>query len=226
MSWFARKTLSPQAEAYVEATPKKYGRKTDIEELRFVVIDAETTGFDVKKDRILSLAAVPLRAREISIADVQSWLVFQQASGVNDAARIHCILPSDTRMGVPEPLAMEELLPLLHGCVVVGHHINFDAALIDHALRRRFGVGLQNPLIDTADLAMRTIDAFARTGYANQRPPTLDEVCSHLEIMTMERHTAAGDAFTTAELFLLLCARRRQQLKRSLTVGDLPLQWR
>lgn len=226
MSWFSKTKLSPEAEAYIDATPKKLGRKTPIEELRFVVIDAETTGFDVNKDRILSLAAVPLRGREISIADVQTWLVFQASSSVNEAARIHCILPSDTRMGVPEDQAMKELLPLLQGTVVIGHHIHFDAALIDHAMRRSIGVGLRNPLVDTADLAQRTIDAFARTGYANQRPPTLDEVCSHLEIMTMERHTAAGDAFTTAELFLLLSARRRQQLKRPLTVGDLPFQWR
>jgi DNA polymerase-3 subunit epsilon len=121
---------------------------------------------------------------------------------------------------------MQELLPLLHGAVVVGHHINFDAAMIDRALRRRFDVGLRNPLVDTANLAQVAIDAFAKTGYANQRPPTLDEVCSHLEIMTMERHTAAGDAFTTAELFLLLCARMRQQLKRPLLVDDLPFDWR
>lgn len=226
MSWFSKHTLSPEAEAYLEATPKKPGRKVPFSELRFVVIDAETTGFDVKKDRILSLAAVPLRGREINIADVRAWMVFQTVSKVNAAAQVHCILPSDTRMGVPESTAMEELLPLLQGAVVVGHHIPFDAALIDHALRRRFGVGLRNPLVDTAELAMHTIDAFARTGYANQRPPTLDEVCSHLEIMTMERHTAAGDAFTTAELFLLLCARRSQQLKRPLTAGDLPFQRR
>lgn len=226
MSLFSRKKLAPEVEAYVDATPKKIGRKLPIDDLRFVVIDAETTGFDVRKDRILSLAAIPLRAREINIADVHSWMVFQSNMDVNDAARIHCILPSDTRLGVPEEQAIRELLPLLHGTVIVGHHINFDAALIDHSLRRHLGTGLRNPLIDTAELAQRTIDAFARTGYANQRPPTLDEVCSHLDIMTMDRHTAAGDAFTTAELFLLLCARRRQQLKRQLTVSDLPFQWR
>lgn len=224
MPLFFRKKLAAEAQAYVDATPKRLGKKKPLDELRIVVVDAETSGFDVNKDRLLSLAAVPLRGREINIADVHSWLVYQTASGVTDAARIHGILPSDTRAGQAEAQVMEELLPLLHGAVMVGHHIHFDAALIDLALRRRFGVGLRNPLLDTADLAQIAVDAFARTGYANQRPPTLDEVCSHLEIATMERHTAPGDAFTTAQLFLLLCARLRQQRKRPLLVGDLPMK--
>ena len=226
MSWFSSKKLSPEAEAYVAGTPKRLSKKQPLDELCIVVVDAETSGFDVNQDRLLSLAAVPLRAREINIADVHSWLVYQANSGATDAAQIHGILPSDTRAGQSESRVMEELLPLLRGAVMVGHHIHFDAALIDHALRRRFGTGLRNPLLDTADLAQIAVDAFARTGYANQRPPTLDEVCSHLEIATMERHTAPGDAFTTAELFLLLCARLRQQLKRPLLVGDLPFKWR
>ncbi len=224
MAFFSRKKLTAEAQAYVDATPKRISKKRLSDGLRFIVIDAETTGFDVNRDRLLSLAVVPLRVREINIADVHSWLIYQSASEVTDSARVHCILPSDTLNGQPEAQVMAELLPLLHGAVVVGHHIHFDAALIDHALRRCFNVGLCNPLLDTAELAQMTIDAFARTGYANQRPPTLDEVCSHLEIATMERHTAPGDAFTTAELFLLLCARRRQHLKRPLVAGDLPLK--
>lgn len=224
MPLFFRKNLAGEAQAYVDATPKRLGKKKPLDELRIVVVDAETSGFDVNKDRLLSLAAVPLHGREIAISDVHSWLIFQAGSGVTDAARIHGILPSDTRAGQPEAQVMEELLPLLHGAVIVGHHIHFDAALLDLALRRRFGVGLRNPLLDTADLAQIAVDAFARTGYANQRPPTLDEVCSHLEIATVERHTAPGDAFTTAELFLLLCARLRQQRKRPLLVGDVPIK--
>ncbi len=222
MNWFFRSKLSPEAQAYADATPKRINRKQPVDEQRFVVIDTEATGFDPSKDRILSMAAIPLHGREMNIADVQSWLVFQTPTGVNDAAKIHCILPSDTKMGQSEDMVMRELLPLLHGSVIVGHHIGFDAALIDQALRRHIGSPLRNPLVDTAVLAQSAVDAFAKTGYANQRPPTLDEVCSHLEIMTMERHTAAGDAFTTAELFLLLCARLRQQLKRPLLAGDLP----
>jgi DNA polymerase-3 subunit epsilon len=73
-------------------------------------------------------------------------------------------------------------------------------------------------------MAQRTVEAFGVTAYPGQRPPSLDEVCEHLGLPTVERHTAAGDAFTTAELFLVLCARMQRLRGRPLVVDDLPLE--
>jgi DNA polymerase III subunit epsilon len=225
MNWFFRRRNLPEVvQAYLDATPKRVNRKTPVDELSFLVIDAETTGLNVRRDKLLSLAGVRVKGGQINLSQLHSWVVFQDNVNVNEAASVHCILPSDTRSGLPEPLVIEEMLPDLQGAILVGHHVQFDAMLLNEALRRRFQVGLRNPVIDTADLAMHAIDAFAKTGYANQRPPTLDEVCAHCGIPMMERHTAAGDAYTTAELFLLLCAKLRQRYKRPLVAGDLPMR--
>ncbi|PTY08147.1 hypothetical protein DB347_00745 [Opitutaceae bacterium EW11] len=223
MSWFSHPKLPAPVQAYVDATPKRIGGKRPVEDLHFLVIDAETTGFNVQTDKILSIAAIHTEHGQILLGRSKSWLVFQDHVAVNEAVRVHGILPSDTKNGQPESQVMEELLPELHGTILVGHHVGFDAALLDVALYRRFGIHLRNPILDTASLAMQAIDAFARTGYANQRPPSLDEVCAHCGIAMMDRHTAAGDAYTTAELFLLLCARLRQRKKRAIVAGDLPL---
>lgn len=222
MNWPFRRKFPPAVQSYIDTTPKTLSRKRPLSELRFMVMDAETTGFNVRKDKLLSLAGVEIRGGQIDVSKVHSWMIFQTEVSVNDAATVHCILPSDTRSGLPEPLVIEQVLPDLQGSVIVGHHVHFDASLLDEALRRRFGIRLRNPIVDTAALAMVAIDAFAKTGYSNQRPPSLDEVCTHCGIEMMERHTAAGDAFTTAELFLLLCARLRQRYKRPLVAGDLP----
>lgn len=223
MSWFTRTRLSPELQAYVDATPKRVPGKRPWDELRFFVLDAETTGFNVQTDKVLSLAGIHVEHGQILMARFHSWLVFHPNVPVNEAVSVHGILPCDTEKGSPESKVMEELLPQLSGTILVGHHVGFDAALLDAALYRRFGLHLRNRILDTAALAMLAIDAFARTGYANQRPPTLDEVCAHCGISTVERHTAAGDAYTTAELFLLLCAKLRQRKKRPLVAGDLPL---
>ena len=223
MSWFSRPKLPPVAEAYRSSTPKKFSAKQRLDELEIVVLDAETTGFHVQRDTILSLAAVTIRSGQLLVNTARSWMVFQPNAMINEAAQVHGILPSDTRSGIPQTEVLDEFLPMLNGALVVGHHIQFDANMLNVALQRRFGIGLLNPLVDTAALSMKTIDAFAKTGYANQRPPTLDEVCTHAGIALTDRHTAVGDAFTTAELFLLLCARLRTRLKRPLVMGDLPL---
>lgn len=224
--WFFKRNRHPVAEAYLEGKREaKPAAKRPLEELRIVVIDAETTGLDVSRDRILSLAAAEVGRGGLRVNSLRNWIVYQASAGVNSAVAVHGITPAQTAAGEPEEKVMKEFLEMLRGAVVVGHHIGFDATMIDQALRKHFGVGLHNKLVDTAALAMRELEAFRRTGYANQRPPGLEEVCSLCGIPMMERHTAEGDVFTTAELFMFLCARRRRRLGRPLTFADLPVLW-
>jgi DNA polymerase III subunit epsilon len=224
MRWLRGPDLVPAARAYREATSPRVRDRMPFDELMFLVVDTETTGFKAGHDRILSLAAVEVRRGQIAARRTAEWLIFQPGVRVTDAVAVHGILPAETAAGEPEAAVLGELLALLPGAVLVGHHVHFDATMLDEALRRCFRTGLRNPLLDTGTLAMQVLEAFARTGYPGQRAPTLDEVCAHLGISMMDRHTAGGDAFTTAELFLILCARLRRQLGRPIRAGDLPLR--
>lgn len=224
MNWFfRRKKLEPFLEAYVDGTPKAVADKTPLADLRFVALDAETTGFDVAKDRMLSLAIIEVKGGRLQVASSTAWLVYQATAPLGPAVSVHGILPAETATGRQEADILRDLLPRLQGAVLVGHHVAFDAAMITAALKRNYGVVLRNPLLDTANLAMIAVDAFAKTGYPGQRAPSLDEVCAQCGIPPVERHTAEGDAFTTAMLFLTLCARLQRNLGRPLKAGDLPL---
>lgn len=222
MFWFARNPLPPPVAEYREHTPRSIPSKTPLADLSFVVLDCETTGFNSTRDRILSLALVELRAGRLLVSRAASWL-FRQERPASAAVSVHGILPSDTISGQPESEVLLELLPRLTNSIIVGHHIGFDAAMLNAALRRHFRSSLVNPLVDTARFAMSAVEAFAPTGYPGQREPTLDEVCAQCGITPTDRHTAEGDAFTTATLFLCLCARRQRQLNRPLRASDLPL---
>lgn len=223
LSWFFRKPLHPVAEAYLEGKrASKPSRRSEVDGLRFIVLDAETTGFDPDRDRILSLATAEVKNWKMPMSELRSWMLFQPRTGINQAVAIHGITPSETATGEPEEKVLDELLGVLRGAILVGHHISFDAAMISNALRRHFGIGLYNPIIDTASLAMHELEAFRKTGYANQRPPSLEELCANCGVPMMERHTADGDVFTTAELFMILCARRRKRLGRPLEWRDMP----
>lgn len=218
--WFKRRDESEFVRHYRENTSRKIDRKTPATALEFVALDAETTGFDVTTDRILSIAVVPMVAGKLDIEGRRTWLVQQTASPNNEAVKIHGIAPAESAEGIPETTVLEELLGVLTGKIIVGHHIGFDAEMIGAALKRNWGLTLRNKLVDTALMSMRHIDAFHRTGYANQRPPGLDEVCQHAGLPVMGRHTASGDAFTTGQLFLWLWARQRVRFKRELVAGD------
>ena len=223
MFWRRKTPLPPVVEAYLEGTPKRIPGKTPINELLFIVLDCETTGFNATQDRILSLAISELRSGRLHIARSAAWL-FRQDHTVTEAVTVHGILPSDTAFfGQPEPDVLLELLPRLQGAVIVGHHIGFDLAMLNAAMKRHFKKPLRNHVLDTARFAMDAVEAFARTGYPGQREPTLDEVCAQCGITPLDRHTAEGDTFTTATLFLAMCARRQRQLGRPLCASDLPL---
>lgn len=219
--WLRRTAWPDFIVDYHERTPRRIDRKQAWSALNFVVLDAETTGFNHETDRLLSIGLVPIREGRILIEERRSWLVRQTDAPNNEAVKIHGISPVESAQGQAEAEVMRELLAVLTGCIVVGHHIGFDAAMISAALKRHFGARLRNPLLDTATLARRRLDAFHKTGYANQRPPGLDELCTHAGLPITGRHTASGDAFTTAQLFLWLCGRMRVRLGRQLTARDL-----
>lgn len=221
--WFSRKPREPFIESYREKTSPRIPSKTPVAEMRFLAIDAETTGFDLVKDRMLSLAFVEVIGGRLRVSSSHSWLIYQPAVPLSSAVSVHGILPAETATGQQEPDVLRELLPRLEGAVLVGHHVGFDSAMITAALKRHFRTSLKNPLLDTATLAMDALDAFAKTGYPGQSTPSLDEVCAHCGIVPVDRHTAEGDAFTTAMLFLNLCARLQRNIGRPLRAGDLPL---
>ena len=188
------------------------------------ILDLETTGFHLHKDRILSIAITIVEDGQFQMQTFQSWYVYQDSNKANEATKIHGILPSQTKGGIPEKQMLETLIPLLMGTVIVGHHISFDAAMLNIALERHFSISLKNQLLDTAYFASKELEAFRETGYINQRPPSMEDVCAQLNIPMAERHTADGDVFTTAQIFLILRGRLKRRLKRPLLLRDFPLK--
>jgi DNA polymerase-3 subunit epsilon len=219
--WFQRKEVPAFIADYRQETLRRIDPKTPLADLRFVVLDAETSGLDPTKDHLLSIGLVPIRHGRLEIGARRTWLVQQTDTPNNEAVKIHGISPAESARATPEVEVLTELLGELSGTILVGHHIGFDAAIIGTACQRHFGQKLRNRLLDTSLLAMRHIDAFHRTGYANQRPPSLDEVCQHAGLPVLGRHTASGDAFTIGQLFLWLCSRLRVRRGRELVAGDL-----
>ena len=208
---------------YCEQTHRFLTLKKPLEKIRLVALDTEASGFEVGKDRLLSIAVIEILQHQIQLDQCVEWLVYQSGMVANQATEIHGILPSDTLTGQPESDVLEELLPHLSGAIVIGHQIWFDALMLNDALRRNFGIGFRNPTVDVGLMAMNELQPFRKTGYINQRPPNIEDLCAHLGLPITERHTAEGDAYMAAEIFLLLCGQIRQRRGR-LTKWDLPIK--
>ena len=88
--------------------------------------------------------------------------------------------------------------------MIVGHHIGHDISTIDAALERHWGITLANRSLDTMDLTLHLESDGAFAGRPPIRQFTLDGLCALFGVIPHDRHTASGDAFITAQVFLRL----------------------
>ncbi|MCX2738746.1 3'-5' exonuclease [Pontibacter anaerobius] len=207
--------------SYVQSINSQPAAATPLTEAEFVVFDTETTGFDTKEDRVLSIGAVKVRGQQVLVQESFECVVRQEVLTGNKSAEVHGLLRKQLEQGVPEQEALQAFLAYIGDSILVGHHLRYDTSMINGMIRRSGINGkLLNSGIDTAQLARRlergqhhTPDSYKRSEYS------LDALITKYNLPTEARHTAPGDAFITAILLLKLLAKAK---KRGIeTVGEL-----
>ncbi|UZO81635.1 3'-5' exonuclease [Aquimarina sp. ERC-38] len=192
---------------------KKNERYTTISTTRFVALDTETTGFDIKNDRILSIGAVAIHGLTIKVSDQLECYVEQELFNEKTVA-IHGIRKNDGTAKISEYESLQQLLAYLKTSTIIAHHAAFDKGMIQEALTRN-GLGkLKNPFLDTGVLFKRAKHEV----YASQireKHYTLDELGLELKLPMSDRHTASGDAFITALAFLKILSRLKLKEEES-----------
>jgi DNA polymerase-3 subunit epsilon len=173
-----------------------------IDRVRFVVLDSETTGLDPRTDRLITIGAVSVVGGEILLEDSFDTLI--RVARNTTAVAVHGVTRDQSAKGVVEEEALTDFLAYLQDGVIVGHHIGHDIATLDAGYERGWGFQLQNRSLDTMDLTLH----LERDGAFAGRPPirrfTLDALCEMFGVIPHDRHTASGDAFITAQVFLRL----------------------
>jgi len=195
MRWFKRKIYPSFWQLYVACFQEK--KSIPIEHLRFVVFDTETTGLDPKKDRILSIGSIAVIGNTIRVADSLENYLSQDLFKV-ETVKIHGLLKEGTRKKVTEEEAMIQFLGHIGNSVLVAHHAAFDIAMINQALKRLKLPKLKNKVLDTGHLFQKTERDTSKKHFG------LDQLSKRFHIPQHDRHTAAGDAFITALLFVKL----------------------
>jgi len=201
-------------ESLVQDIPKMRA----IERLAFTVLDTETTGLNPKEDYILSYGGIKVKGYSIQI-NTSTEIYLNAPIIKREALKVHGIIPK----GELTPLNTfgEEVLAYIGADIVVGHHIGFDIAMLEKAIKP-FGLyKIKNPVLDTYDLAVRIEKGprFDTNMFNNTGEYSLDQLCKRYGIEVDDRHTAAGDAFLTAQLLVKLL--KEAEKKGIRTYGDL-----
>ena len=191
---FAKRFLASFDQTWKGATPQ--------DDVRFVVLDCETTGLDPSKDRLVSIGAVAIQDGEIWLED--SFEALLRVEYNTSSVTVHGITRDEALAGMEEPEAVQAFLEYLNDGVIVGHHIGHDVSTFNAATLRHWGFELPNRFLDTMDLTLHLERDGAFAGREEIRNFSLDSLCNVLSVKPYDRHTAPGDAFITAQIFLKL----------------------
>jgi DNA polymerase-3 subunit epsilon len=176
-----------------------WAQDTPTEDVRFVVLDSETTGLDPRKDRIVTIGAIAVVNHEILIED--SFEALLKVEYNSSAVTVHGVTREESRIGLDEPVALDQFLKYLGDGVIVGHHISHDVDTFNAGYERHFGLRMENASLDTMALTLHLERDGAFAGRDPIQEFSLDALCGLFNIIPHDRHTAPGDAFMTALVF-------------------------
>ncbi|VXC04396.1 3'-5' exonuclease [Maribacter litoralis] len=191
----------------------KETQSKNFDDLVFVVLDTETTGFSFEEDRILSIGAVKIKKEIISVQDVFD-IYLEQEKFNKETVHVHGLLKNGQRDCISEISAMQKFLEYVGNAIIVAHHAGFDMGMLNTALERHGLPKLKNTVLDTGVIYKKTlIKSYLVQPKSNY---SLDELAEKFSISRKDRHTALGDAYITAVAFLKIISRLKEKKNFSL----------
>jgi DNA polymerase-3 subunit epsilon len=180
------------------------GPALPIGQCRYVVMDSELTGLDVKKDSIVSIGAVAMAGGKIILGETFYQMVFPETALRSESIVVHGIMPSEV-VGKPSINAvLDDFLKFCDGAVVVGHFLSLDLAFLNKEMKRLQGRKFGQPVADTMKMHnwMQDQSRGARSQYDSyEENKDLFSLAKKYQIQVSAAHNALMDAFITAQLF-------------------------
>jgi DNA polymerase-3 subunit epsilon len=171
---------------------------TAFDDARYVVVDVESTGLDLNRDRLIAIGAVAVAGGRIVLADSFEVVLRQDRVSHKDNILIHGIGGEQQREGSAPEEALLAFLDYLGKAPLVAFHVTFDETMIKRALREYLGLDFKHAWLDLAYVMPGLLPEYARKYRA------LDDWSGHFRINNFARHSALADALATAQL--LQCA--------------------
>jgi DNA polymerase III subunit epsilon len=167
-----------------------------------VSVDCETTGFDTKRDDIISISAIRIRGNRILTSSAFNAYVRPEAEMRADAIRVHQLRAVDVESARPMSEVLPEFLDFLGGRPLVGYWIDYDAAMIDRYVKRSYGFRLPNRRIEVSGLYYERKYGDAPQG--TQIDLSFAAISRDLGLRQLTLHDAFNDALTAGEMYVQL----------------------
>ncbi|GMN99110.1 exonuclease domain-containing protein [Parageobacillus thermoglucosidasius] len=184
-----------------EQQKKQIDMSMSLDEVTFMIIDMETTGFSPQHgDEILAMAAA--KTVRGAVKETYYTLVCPEKAIPPHISALTGITAKDVQYAPRLHEAMRSFLSFISGGVMIGYHIGHDLAFLNHFLWTHYRIKWAARFFDMQPI----VEMVQRRWF-----PTLDDALGHYGISCERRHTADGDVWAMAELWAQLLA----ELKRN-----------
>ena len=183
-------------------------RGLEINSCSFVILDTETTGLEASKgDKIISLAALKIRNSLIQENEFLDELINPERDIPWESIKIHHITDEHVRGKPTLPELQSKINSFLKKSILIGHNIEFDKKFIYQ--------DAANSDLSKRMKKITSIDTIYLTAalYPDLENYDLSYLCEHFNIRTNDqiRHSALGDCWITARLFLHLLNKAKEK---------------
>ena len=179
-----------------------------------VAFDCETTGLDVAKDDISTIAAVLIKGDKIILSEKFEAVVRPETNIKPDAMKIHQFREADVEHQLPIRKVLRDFLYFIGSRPLVGYYLEFDVKMIDKHVLPFIQMGLPNKRIEVSNLYFERKYGGAPTG------TTIDlrfvSILKDLGLPNIGQHDALSDAVMTAMIYVILrdMKKRGARIKR------------
>lgn len=191
-------------------------------DVRYVVLDVETSGLDARRDALLAVGLVEIEQARVRL-DRRWYSLIRPPAGLlveASSIRIHGLLRADLADAPPIDAVLPELLDRLAQRVLVVHVARIDVGFLNQALDLSYGTRLHGPILDTSRLAATLHQNAQLLGHVSRDMPMpaiqLRALAIQYNLPVYPQHDALNDALTTAQLFLAQATHLEHQGIRTL----------
>ena len=121
-------------------------------QIRYVVVDTETTGLDLRRDRVIAIGAAAVDRGRLRLSDCFETVLRQDQASADANILIHGIGGQTQLHGVEPRAGMLDFLEYIGRMPLVAFRAEFDATMLERALKAIVGFPLRRTWIDLAFL--------------------------------------------------------------------------
>lgn len=183
-------------------------------------LDLETGGLDPRRDPVIAVGMVPVRAGIVRLGEAYRTLVRPSALEVitPDSMRAHQLVPGDVAGAPSLAEVLSEVERRLREGALLVHHASLDVAFLKRAFKEAGRRWPKPTVVDTVNLLVKAEKRrrFVDPDAIEEPELNLGDARRRHGLPEYQQHDALSDAVATAELFLVL--RRRIEAR---TLRDL-----